>query len=334
MPELPEVETVVRDLRPLVVGRTVRAVRNGKRKLRKPWKPAWNEAVAGCRIEAIRRRGKWIIIDLTPRPPSDLTPPPPSRFGKGEPIKAPSPLRGGGGGERSLSPPRLGEGSKLLVHLGMTGQFTAVGAAEPQPDHLHLVFELDEGTELRFRDQRRFGSVTYYPDEAAVLRYFAETGLGPEPFGLDPAHMYHAVRTTARTLKAILLDQRVVAGVGNIYADEACFLARLHPRRRGKTLTYAEVDRLREAVEAVLTRAIDRRGSTIRDYVGGSGLRGGFQNEFAVYGRTGEPCGVCETAIACVRLSGRASHFCPGCQRSAIGRQPGKKQASSRREAG
>jgi formamidopyrimidine-DNA glycosylase len=305
MPELPEVETVVRDLRPLVVGRTVRAVRHGPQKLRKPWKPAWNEAVAGCRVEAIRRRGKWIVVDLTARPPSgDLIPRPPSRGGKGE---------------NENTPPRLGEGqgerSHLLIHLGMTGQFTAVGAAKPQPDHLHLVFELDDGTELRFRDQRRFGSVTYYPDEAAVETFFAETGLGPEPFGLDPAHLHHAVRCTSRTLKAILLDQRVVAGVGNIYADEACFLARLHPRRRGNTLTYAEVDRLREAVEAVLTRAIERRGSTIRDYVGGSGLRGGFQNEFAVYGRTGEPCGVCETAIACVRLSGRASHFCPVCQR-------------------
>src|SRR5439155_18638460 len=123
------------------------------------------------------------------------------------------------------------------------------------------------------------------------------------------------VRGTSRTLKAILLDQRVVAGVGNIYADEACFLAKLHPRRKGKSLTRAEADRLPEAIEAVLTRAIERRGSTIRDYVGGSGLRGGFQTEFAVYGRTGEPCPVCGASIGCVRLAGRASHFCPECQK-------------------
>src|SRR5579885_2274603 len=154
MPELPEVETVVRDLRPLVVGRTIRAVRHGTKKLRKPWKPDWNARVAGCRIEAIRRRGKWIVINLTPQPPS--------LRGKGEPAPG------------SEAPPPKGEGlgrgfggPRLVVHLGMSGQFTAVDPSEPHPDHLHLVFDLGD-RELRFRDQRRFGSVTYFPDEAAV----------------------------------------------------------------------------------------------------------------------------------------------------------------------
>jgi formamidopyrimidine-DNA glycosylase len=198
----------------------------------------------------------------------------------------------------------------------MSGQFTAVEAAEPPPDHLHLAFELDGGRELRFRDPRRFGSVTYHPDEPAVEAFFEKVGLGPEPFGLDPDYFRRAVRGTSRTLKAVLLDQRVVAGVGNIYADEACFLAGLHPRRRGRSLTRADADRLREAVEAVLMRAIEFGGSTIRDYVGGSGRPGGFQGEFRVYGRAGEPCGACGTAIGCVRLSGRASHFCPSCQKA------------------
>jgi formamidopyrimidine-DNA glycosylase len=196
----------------------------------------------------------------------------------------------------------------------MSGQFTAVDPAEPLPDHLHLVFDLG-GRELRLRDPRRFGSAAYFADEAAVEVFFAEAGLGPEPFGLDPDHFRRAVRKSARSLKAILLDQTVVAGVGNIYADEACFRAGLHPKRKGKSLSLAEADRLREAIEAVLTKAIELRGSTIRDYIGGSGLRGGFQDNFAVYGRTGEPCGVCAAPIGCVRLSGRASHYCPVCQR-------------------
>jgi len=295
MPELPEVETVVRDLRPLVVGRTIAAVRHGKKKLRRPWDPAWNAIVAGCRVEAVRRRGKWIVIELAGRAGSVS-----DRRETGNPPVAHAP-----------GSPRL------VVHLGMSGQFTAVDPAEPPPDHLHLVLDLG-GRELRLRDPRRFGSATYFPDDAAVEAFFAEAGLGPEPFGLDPDRFRRAVRRSGRTLKAILLDQTVVAGVGNIYADEACFAARLHPRRKGKSLTGAEADRLREAVEAVLTRAVELRGSTIRDYVGGSGLRGGFQNVLAVYGRAGEPCGVCATPIGCVRLSGRASHYCPKCQRGGV----------------
>ena len=112
----------------------------------------------------------------------------------------------------------------------------------------------------------------------------------------------------------MLLDQRVVAGVGNIYADESLFEARLHPARMASGLSAAEADRLRKAVTTVLPRAIERRGSTIRDYVGGSGLRGGYQDEFRVYGRTGEPCPRCGTPIDCLRVAGRSTHFCPRCQ--------------------
>jgi formamidopyrimidine-DNA glycosylase len=274
MPELPEVETVVRDLRPMLAGRTIRGVRQSKKKLRVPWQASWNAKVIGTRIEAVRRRGKWIVVEL--------------------------------GGE--------GESPRLIIHLGMTGQFTAVPSSTSLPDHLHLVFELDGDRELRFRDVRRFGSATFHEDDKAVETFFAKTGLGPEPFGLDADYFRTSVRGTSRNLKAILLDQSFIAGVGNIYADEACFLAKLHPSRQGKTLKPEECDRLREAVEMVLTKSIASRGSTIRDYIGGSGLRGGFQNEFAVYGRTGEPCTICETAVKCVRLAGRSSHFCSRCQ--------------------
>jgi formamidopyrimidine-DNA glycosylase len=278
MPELPEVETVVRDLRPLLAGRTIRSVRQSKRKLRLPWSARWNAAVIGTRIDGIRRRGKWIVVELTGQ----------------------------------TSTPRL------IVHLGMTGQFTTVPGSTPLPDHLHLVFELDEGQELRFRDVRRFGSATFCPDESAVEAFFVNNGLGPEPFGLDADYFRTIVRGSTRNLKAILLDQSFVAGVGNIYADESCFLAGLHPARKGKSLRPEECDRLRHAVENVLMKAIESRGSTIRDYIGGSGLQGGFQNEFAVYGRTDEPCNVCGTAIECVRLAGRSSHFCLSCQPSGM----------------
>ena len=302
MPELPEVETVVRDLRPLVVGRTIAVVRSGERKLRKPWDAAWNAALQGCRVEAIRRRGKWIVVELA---------------------GLPSPVRGGAGGGIALKhltprPPSLGgkgeqEKPRLVVHLGMTGQFTAVDAATEQPDHLHLTFELDGGRELRFRDPRRFGSATVFSDDAAVEAFFTDIGLGPEPFGLDRDYFRTAVRGTGRTLKAILLDQGIVAGVGNIYANEACFRAKLHPTRAGDTLTPEECDRLRKELASVLKMAIRRRGSSIGegsgDYVGGK-----FQKMFGVYGRGNEPCRVCTSVIERMTLTARATYFCPSCQ--------------------
>jgi formamidopyrimidine-DNA glycosylase len=176
------------------------------------------------------------------------------------------------------------------------------------------VFRLDSGDELRFRDARRFGSVTYFADRPS-WETFLSTRLGPEPWDLKPVAFRAALKNTKRSVKAALLDQTVVAGVGNIYADEACFAARTDPRRPGNALRPAEADRLLSAVRTVLDRAIELKGSTIRDYVGGTGGVGGFQNEFRVYGRKGEPCPRCGTAIEAVRLGGRTSHYCPRCQK-------------------
>lgn len=297
MPELPEVETVVRDLRPVVTGRTITAMRRSRQQLRRPWQAAWTAAVVGSQINGLRRRGKWILLDLgKPNHPPEQAP-------------TPSPL--------------------LRVHLGMTGQLTVVPAGEAEPEHLHLVFALENGTELRFRDPRRFGSAEYFPDRAAVEAAMARE-LGPEPFALDPEAFRSAVGATTRCLKAVLLDQQIVAGVGNIYADEILFRAGLDPRRPGSSLSAGECDRLRTTIAAVLERAIAARGSTIRDYLGGSGLRGQFQMELAVYGRTGQPCRVCGTAIVCQRLAGRSSHYCPACQPARPGRrgQPLRRQAT------
>jgi len=285
VPELPEVETVVRDLRPALTGRTLRSLRRGRKKLRRPWNTGWDAQLAGARIEAVRRRGKWIVLDLD-------------------------------------------AGRHLVVHLGMTGQFTVADADSPGQDHTHLVFTLDDGRLLRFRDIRRFGSVTLFDSANALQTFFTNNGLGPEPWDLRRRDWHTALTATRRVLKAVLLDQQIVAGVGNIYADESLFESRLPPSLAGHLLRPAESERLRKGIVTVLERAIDRRGSSIRNYVGGSGLRGGYQEEFRVYGRTGEPCIRCGTPIEQRRMAGRSTHYCPSCQRSAVS---GQQEAGRRR---
>jgi formamidopyrimidine-DNA glycosylase len=272
MPELPEVETVVRDLRPLLVGRRLTRLEKSALAMRRSWDDRWKKKLVPRTVQAVERRGKWILLDL--------------------------------------------EGPWLLVHLGMTGQFTVAPSEVPRQDHTHFVFRLDGGeAELRFRDIRRFGSMTVFDDRSALESFFEASKLGPEPFGVDPKYWRDALQGTRRNLKATLLDQTIVAGVGNIYADESLHHAKLHPGRLANSLTRAEAERLRLAVESVLTRAISHRGSTIRDYVGGSGLMGGFQDEFHVYGRTSEPCRNCGTDITRIVLAGRSTHFCAQCQK-------------------
>jgi formamidopyrimidine-DNA glycosylase len=202
----------------------------------------------------------------------------------------------------------------LVIHLGMTGRLTVVPTRQPPALHTHLVIDLDRGREqLRFEDIRRFGSASLFGDEAELEQFLADR-LGPEPFELDLGTFHSSLAATNRCLKAVLLDQQVVAGVGNIYADEGLFEAQLHPTQRGCATTRPQARRLRRALVTVLNRAIDRRGSSIRNYVGGSGLRGEYQEEFRVYGRTGKPCPRCRTPIECIRLAGRSTHFCPRCQ--------------------
>jgi formamidopyrimidine-DNA glycosylase len=272
VPELPEVETVVRDLRPSLVGRKLGLAEVGAKSLRKPWDPAWGSLIAGRRVREVRRRGKWILIDLA----DDIV---------------------------------------MVVHLGMTGQLTVTSARVEREDHTHLVVPLDRGRDqLRFRDVRRFGSAVLFQTGDDLQRFFTDSGLGPEPWELDAGLWHQRLTRTRRCLKAVLLDQTVVAGVGNIYADESLFIAGLHPARPALQTTGPERDRLRTAIVTVLEKAIARRGSTIRDYVGGSGLRGEFQNEFQAYGRTGQPCPRCGSPIEQLRLAGRSSHFCPRCQ--------------------
>jgi formamidopyrimidine-DNA glycosylase len=273
MPELPEVETVVRELRPLLTSRRITSVRRvTRKKLRKPWSSTWDNLLKGRRIDRLERRGKWIVVLLDNDHP-------------------------------------------LVFHLGMTGKLTVEPSEEPREPHVHLVFGLDEGEkELRFLDIRRFGSVTLYSSEEELNQFFVSAGLGPEPFDLDADYWRDCLGGTTRALKALLLDQQVVAGVGNIYADEALFEARLHPARRGRDLDARGAQRLRRAIAKILERAIKLRGSSIRNYVGALGRRGDYQKEHRVYGHAGKPCPRCQTPIARIRLAGRSTHFCPNCQ--------------------
>jgi formamidopyrimidine-DNA glycosylase len=272
VPELPEVETVVRDLRPRLVGRQIVSLKAGRKTLRRPWDRQWESLLLRRRVRSVRRRGKWILLDLE-------------------------------------------EQRCLVIHLGMTGRLTVTPARTPVEPHTHLIFNLDRGGQMRFNDIRRFGSATLFQDCVQVERFFDESRLGPEPFALESGYWRDRLAATRRTIKAVLLDQTVLAGVGNIYADESLFEARLHPSRMAGDLDSGEAERLRRAIAKVLTRAIERRGSSIRNYVGGSGLKGRYQEEFRAYGRTGEPCPRCRTPIARLRLAGRSTHYCPRCQK-------------------
>ena len=272
MPELPEVETVVRDLRPYLVGRTITGISMSRKRLRVRWQRSWNPKVIGQSINQICRRGKWIQI-------------------------------------------RFNSGGLLVLHLGMTGQLTIQDPKLPRQDHTHLIFQLGEReNELRFRDIRRFGSVGWYESESWWADKEARE-LGPEPFDLDLTQFHQKLVGSSRCLKALLLDQSVLAGVGNIYADESLFAAGLLPQMLGKDLRYHRAVKLAESIRMVLEKAIAFRGSSIRNYVGGSGLQGGFQNEFCVYGRTDQPCVNCAGPIRRVRLAGRSTHYCPRCQK-------------------
>jgi formamidopyrimidine-DNA glycosylase len=274
VPELPEVETVVRELRPRLAGCRLKAVSVSAKRLRKPWSAHWQKLLTGRYVVGVRRRGKWIIVDLD--------------------------------GKRHL-----------VIHLGMTGQLTVRGREEAQTPHTHLVFSLNRGREeLRFRDVRRFGCAMVFSKSEDLESFFQEAKLGPEPFDLPAAYWEQQLLKTNRCLKAVLLDQRVVAGVGNIYADESLFQARLHPTQLGCETSIPQATRLRRAIVQVLNRAIERRGSSIRDYIGGSGRQGEYQKEFRVYGRAGEPCPRCGASIGCIRLAGRSTHFCPHCQKA------------------
>ena len=273
MPELPEVETVRRSLEMHLEGRTVKGVEGVAVNLRRPLDPRkLARALVGRRLEAFRRRGKFLLVDLD------------------------------GGGA-------------LLVHLGMTGRLQIAAPSEPRLPHNHLVLRLDDGRELRYADSRRFGLVDWLPPGAeATDRSLSRLGI--EPF--DPAlsevlpPLMYARRAP---VKALLMDQHLVAGVGNIYAAEALWRSRIRPTRAGNRTSLARLSNLARNLQEVLSEAVKRGGTTLRDYATPEGELGYFAVKLEVYGRQGEPCRCCDAPLRAKVIGGRTTAWCPSCQR-------------------
>jgi formamidopyrimidine-DNA glycosylase len=212
---------------------------------------------------------------------------------------------------------------RFYIHLGMSGQLTLETAGAEVRKHTHLIATLKalgKTFELRFRDPRRFGGIFWLGCETA------EEGLGPEPLTLRPGTLAKALARTRRPIKAALLDQRVIAGLGNIYADECLFLAGVHPLTLANALSVEDIGRLNRAIKRVLRRAIAARGSTLRDYVDADNAPGEYRSKHQVYGREGEPCRTCKTAIERIVLGGRSTCFCPHCQKPASTLRAGSKK--------
>jgi formamidopyrimidine-DNA glycosylase len=205
-------------------------------------------------------------------------------------------------------------GDVLVIHLGMTGKVLAAAAGTPRPSHTHVVWTLDDGRELRYVDARRFGWITTArPGAEAKLAELRV--LGADPLTLTADRLAALLRARRRPMKSFLMDQSAVAGLGNIYVSEALFVAGIHPSARSDRLGREQAARLSEAIGKVLRGAIANRGTTLSDYVDGDGRRGRNQLELHVYGRAGEPCPRCATAIRRVTFAGRSTFFCPGCQK-------------------
>jgi formamidopyrimidine-DNA glycosylase len=272
MPELPEVETVVRTLRPRLVGRLIRAVRLERPDVLQPAGTDLAGHLLGRTVRAIERRGKRIIIELN-------------------------------------------NGNRFYVHLGMTGRLTVELPDAPVKSHTHLVIEVTEpanGTSLqqvRFQDPRRFGGVWWLGR--------TETGserMGPEPLAIRWRQLAARLAKTRRPIKSALLDQTLIAGLGNIYVDESLFRAGVHPLTLASALELDQVRKLTRAIKLVLNTAIRHRGSTLRDYRDAEGKAGGFQQRHKVYAREGKPCTACKAKIERIVLGGRSTHFCAKCQ--------------------
>jgi formamidopyrimidine-DNA glycosylase len=281
MPELPEVETLVRDLRPQLSGRRITSVQLTRdpairdRLIRYPSPTTFVRRLNGRTIKSVERRGKYIVMPLDK------------------------------------------DGERLVIHLGMTGHLRVWEPEEVPVKHTHLRALLDTGLELRYDDQRQFGRLLLGTQEELVAARAFPARLGPEPIhgDLTEAEFERLIRGRRRPVKSALLDQSFLAGVGNIYADEACFRAGIRPSRWTHRLTVRERRALYSAIQEVLENSIAARGSSIINYVDAFGLRGSNQEQLLVYGRSGQPCLRCGTPLQGTRLAGRGTVYCRKCQR-------------------
>lgn len=211
---------------------------------------------------------------------------------------------------------QLEPASGLVVHLRMSGRLLLIPPKGKKPEHLRIEMSLDNGQSLLFDDMRVFGRIWYVPPSERFEEVVTSLAmLGPEPLeSLKAEYLQESLRKKTQSIKAALLDQTIVAGIGNIYADESLHHAHINPNRPAQTLSLMELEDLVEAVRQVLSNAITLGGSTLRNYTDSSGTNGNYQHAAFVYGRYGQPCRNCQTPIMRVRLAGRSSHFCPKCQ--------------------
>src|ERR1700676_1132176 len=280
MPELPEVETVVRGLRMTVLGRRILSVTLRKTDFIDD--PSLIERhVPGRRIEAVERYGKFMLLRLS--------------AAQGE--------------ENSLNADNAP--SALLVHLGMTGHIASTAVTQPWEKHTHASFALDDGRELRYTDARRFGRLAYL--SAAVLPAELE-GFGADPLEVTAEEFATRIRSRHSRIKALLLDQTVLRGVGNIYDDESLWRARIHPAKLGTSINKQQAAALHRALQDILKKAIVMRGSSIANFVDADGNPGEYQQHHRAYGREGEKCYRCGAIIRRAIVAGRSSYFCPKCQ--------------------
>jgi formamidopyrimidine-DNA glycosylase len=285
VPELPEVETVARGLQKRVAGDTIESVWLGSKPQTMKSPPAEIAAtLEHTRISQVRRMGKHIVFDLE-RNGVALLP-----------------------AKRRKRPAALGPRSQWIVHLGMTGRMVVCESDAEVVKHTHAIIKLASGLELRFIDPRRFGRLS------VASQGDFEAG-GAEPLEVEKERFLALFRGRKTPIKSALLNQKLLRGVGNIYADESLFRAGLRPRRRVSTMTRAQLERLYLTVQEVLKEAIALGGSSISDYVDADGEEGFFQLQHRVYAREGEPCLVCKSPIKRVVIVGRSSHYCPHCQK-------------------
>lgn len=284
MPELPEVETIARELRPDVVGRTIKkAWFDWPNQIKHPAPSEFAAAVRGREILSLERRAKWLVFVLGPA------------RARGEP-------------------------AVLAIQVKMTGQLDVVSPKSPRDKHVHAVFSLGDGRELRLRDTRKFGRLAVY-SPADAQRVLGT--LGPEPLGeeLTLAEFRRMLRGRRGRLKTLLMNQAFLAGVGNIYADEALWRARLHPLRSAANLRADQARHLYVALRDVLNEAIARRGSSVDSYRAPEGS-GDMQHYLNVYGRTGKPCPRCGRPTRRMVIGARSTHFCSWCQRLPAAERP------------
>jgi formamidopyrimidine-DNA glycosylase len=271
MPELPEVETTARGIRPHVTGKIITDVIVRDARLRWPVPSELPRLLRGNVVQSVERRAKYLLLHT-----------------------------------------RTGT---LLIHLGMSGSLRILPAATPAQKHDHVDLVFDDHTCLRLRDPRRFGCLLWCDGDAREHSLLRE--LGPEPLDndFDGACLFEQSRGRKAGVKLFIMDAHIVVGVGNIYANEALFLAGIDPRRAAGKITRPRYDRLADCIKRVLRDAIEQGGTTLRDYVRSSGDLGYFQLKLNVYGKEGEPCPKCGTAIKHLRLGQRSTYFCPRCQR-------------------